>query len=359
MIIKKTYFSEHEAAIILNQLLSAIAYCHSKSVVHRDIKPENLLLEAKEGLNIKIIDFGTAQAIDPAQIMTKKSGTPYYIAPEVLQKSYNSKCDVWSAGIVLYILLCGYPPFNGKDDTEIMKNVIKGKYSFLGNNWLNISKEAKDLISKMLCYNAKDRISALDALNHVWLKSYKEIDYKILNSKAALESLTQLRKFKAGEKLKQVAMTFIVSQLTKEKDKKDLQALFKAMDENGDGVLSKQEMLDGYRKVFGETFDEEQVSEIFKKVDTDDNGCIDYHEFLLASMKDESIFSKQNLKEAFNYLDKDGSGEISLDEIKAVLNETKVISDEAWHKIITEVDKNGDGVISFDEFLLVMQKVSS
>jgi calcium-dependent protein kinase len=110
-------FSERDAANIIKQVLSAINYCHSRNIVHRDLKPENLLLDkTAENPRVTIIDFGTSGVFDPNKKMSQKYGTPYYIAPEVLKKSYNQKCDLWSCGVILYILLCGYPPFNGSKD---------------------------------------------------------------------------------------------------------------------------------------------------------------------------------------------------------------------------------------------------
>lgn len=107
-------FSEKEAADYMKQILSAVYYCHERQIVHRDLKPENLLFDQKkQNANIKVIDFGTSRKFDPTKKLTKRLGTPYYIAPEVLKKNYDEKCDVWSCGVILYILLCGYPPFNG------------------------------------------------------------------------------------------------------------------------------------------------------------------------------------------------------------------------------------------------------
>jgi len=114
-IVKRQRFDERDAAIIIKQLLSAIAYCHSKSVCHRDLKPENILIDNKETLSIKLIDFGTSQKFDTEEKMELILGTAYYIAPEVLKGEYDEKCDVWSCGVILYILLSGSPPFNGKN----------------------------------------------------------------------------------------------------------------------------------------------------------------------------------------------------------------------------------------------------
>ena len=118
---------EDDAANVMKQLLSAIVYCHSSHVVHRDLKPENLLLDTPEkDARIKVIDFGTSQIFNPSKKMTTKIGTPYYIAPEVLTKSYTEKCDVWSCGVILYILLCGHPPFIGRNDAEIISRIKTG-----------------------------------------------------------------------------------------------------------------------------------------------------------------------------------------------------------------------------------------
>ncbi len=129
----------------------------------RDLKPENLLLDSEQdNANIKVIDFGTSKRFNnkDKKRMTQKFGTPYYIAPEVLRRNYSEKCDVWSCGVILYILLCGYPPFGGSNDKEILRNVKEGHYEFDEEDWCYISKEAKDLIDLMLTMNPKKRITA-------------------------------------------------------------------------------------------------------------------------------------------------------------------------------------------------------
>lgn len=165
-------FSERQAAEYIRQVLSAIFYCHEKGIVHRDLKPENLLLESKKAnAQLKVIDFGVSMKYKKGERMHEKYGTPYYIAPEVLNRNYDEKCDIWSCGVILYILLCGYPPFNGPTDVEIMKSVKCGKYTFDDPDWKNISKEAKSLISRMLTYSPSKRVSAKEALEDPWIKS--------------------------------------------------------------------------------------------------------------------------------------------------------------------------------------------
>ena len=134
-IISRQRFNEKDAAVIVKQLLSAIAYCHSKKVCHRDLKPENILIDNKETLSIKLIDFGTSQRFEDEEKMELVLGTAYYIAPEVLKGQYDEMCDIWSCGVITYILLSGEPPFPGADDKEILKNVVMGKYGFTREVW--------------------------------------------------------------------------------------------------------------------------------------------------------------------------------------------------------------------------------
>lgn len=128
--------TENLAAHITRQLLSAIIYCHKRKIVHRDLKPENILIvkSAKASqFDIKVIDFGTAEIFRPKITLKQFAGTPYYMAPEVIEGKYTEKCDVWSCGVVLYILLCGYPPFGGRDNNSVLRAIIKRKYGFNGN----------------------------------------------------------------------------------------------------------------------------------------------------------------------------------------------------------------------------------
>jgi calcium-dependent protein kinase len=180
---EKGVFTEKEAAHLMKQIISAVCYSHQNNVVHRDLKPENILLEDKtEDPVIKLIDWGGARYFSKNKKMTKISGTPYYIAPEVLNEVYDEKCDIWSCGVILYILLCGYPPFNGDTDKDIMKAVKKGSFEFPEEEWASISKNAKDLVSHMLKYDSKARSSALDCLAHPWFKKFDHHDSAISQS---------------------------------------------------------------------------------------------------------------------------------------------------------------------------------
>lgn len=154
-VIEKEFFSEKEAAVVMKQILQAINYCHNNGVCHRDLKPENFIFATKsDDADIKIIDFGLSKIFDPTtqgySLMKTGCGTPYYISPEVLTHNYNHMCDMWSAGCILYVLLCGYPPFFGDDDREIIEAVRVGEFDYDGEEWEDVSLEAKDLISRLI-----------------------------------------------------------------------------------------------------------------------------------------------------------------------------------------------------------------
>jgi calcium-dependent protein kinase len=146
------HFSEHDAAVLIRDILDAIAYCHAKFIVHRDLKPENFLFSTEdEGAPVKIIDFGLSRHDDGNMgVMQTKVGTPYYVAPEVLRREYTNACDIWSIGVIAYILLCGYPPFYGDSDTQIFDSVRVGKFDFPSPEWDEISQSAKDFVTELL-----------------------------------------------------------------------------------------------------------------------------------------------------------------------------------------------------------------
>ena len=317
---EKGVFKEAEACPIMLQLVSAICYSHSNNIVHRDLKPENIMLD-KVGNTpiIKLIDWGGARYFSKNKKMTTIKGTPYYIAPEVIKEVYDEKCDIWSLGVIFYVLLCGYPPFNGDTDVEIIQNVQKGKFIFPEEEWGIISSEAKDLIKKMLTYEPSKRISAKEVLLHPWFSHYEE-------------------------------------QLVSKEDRADLLNQFLFMDKNKDGVLTKEEIIESYRNVYG-TIDPDVVENMIKSIDLDGNGVIDYHEFLNCTMNRNKILSKKNLQYAFNAFDKDGNGSISIDEIMSIFKKTSNnVDKKVFEKMMKDADSNGDGAIEFEEFNAIMQK---
>jgi len=251
---KKTYFDEASAAYMMRQLLSALLYCHNHNIVHRDIKAENILIESTESLNdkefynIRLTDFSSARSFSRSKKLTKKVGTPYYIAPEVLKRSYNEKCDVWSCGVLLFILLCGKPPFFGDTDKEILESVEVGKPYKKDSEWVNVSKDAVNLIDKMLTMEPSKRISIADALKHPWFEKFKR------ESRIDTESLrsyyNNIITFKTDQTFffQQAILSYMVHHLTFKDDMEELRSLFYFIDLNNDGKLSYDEFIDSFKK---------------------------------------------------------------------------------------------------------------
>lgn len=166
-LIELGHFTEQQAALLFSQMMSAVAYLHSKHIAHRDLKPENFLFRVSHDFDsLKLIDFGLAKAVSDTTRLTTKAGTCYYVSPETLKGNYDERCDIWSLGVILFMMLAGYPPFDGDTDREIIDNVKQTRFSFDENIWENITEEAKHLICRMLEPDPARRISAEEALSH-------------------------------------------------------------------------------------------------------------------------------------------------------------------------------------------------
>ena len=341
-------FSEKQAAEIFKQMMSAINYCHKNGIVHRDLKPENLIYLTKdENSPIKVIDFGMSKKFDNKNFMNEKVGTAYYISPEVLKGKYDEKCDIWSAGVILYIIICGYPCFNGDSDEEIFDAIIKGKITYPSPEWDGISQDAKDLIQKM-CTTPDKRLTAEQVLNQKWVKENAP------NSKNTLLPLKAegFKNYAESNKLRKAVLTFIASRLTEE-EIKNVKKIFENIDKNNDGKLSLEELKEAAGKTPG--FKMEQIDEIFKSIDTDNSGNIEYTEFIAASLEKNLYLNEQKLKDAFKLFDSDKSGKISKNEISKILGTSK--HSKEVEKIMNKYDSNKDGEIDFNEFINMIKQV--
>eukprot|EP00005_Dracoamoeba_jomungandri_P006449 CAMPEP_0174261642 /NCGR_PEP_ID=MMETSP0439-20130205/11689_1 /TAXON_ID=0 /ORGANISM="Stereomyxa ramosa, Strain Chinc5" /LENGTH=312 /DNA_ID=CAMNT_0015346149 /DNA_START=62 /DNA_END=1000 /DNA_ORIENTATION=+ len=179
-IVEKGSYSEEDAKTLVRKIVSAIEYLHQKNIAHRDLKPENLLVKSlTNDTEVKIADFGLSKIIDKDKLMQTACGTPGYVAPEVLNaEGYDKEVDMWSIGVITYILLCGFPPFYSESVPEVFEQIMKAEYDYPEEYWEDISEEAKDFINNLLVVDIDKRMTAGGALRHPWLKKGKKGDKK-------------------------------------------------------------------------------------------------------------------------------------------------------------------------------------
>ena len=345
-------YTEREACLLMKQIIGAIEYCHNNGITHRDLKPENLLY-LKEGSEednpLKIADFGLSQSINLKKMLTSKVGTSYYVPPEILAGNYTEKCDIWSAGIILYILLSGEPPFNGPNDETIFARIKTYKYEFPEQKWSKISVEAKDLLTKMLIQEDK-RLSASQVLQHPWFDIIK--NEKITFEKLHFGKDNFFKEYKDSNQLKKIVLLYIASKL-EENEILDLKNLFKAFDKDENGQIDYKEFEQGLMELNSEELNKDEIRQFFNDIDADNNGKIDYTEFIAATLQKQIFLKKETLFEAFSALDSDRDCKITKEELMKILR-LQPKEDKFAIKLIELADKNGDGVIDYKEFLQMM-----
>lgn len=281
--------------------------------------------------------------------MQTKVGTAHYMAPEILKQDYSYACDTWSAGVILYIMLCGYPPFIGRDEDEVFKANLEGKYDFNDKVWDEVSDEAKDLIQKILVPE-KERLTPKDCLNHKWVK---EMADREVSQETSEIYLGRLRKFQGASKLKKAILSYLASRVTEEEIKENIN-VFKQIDKNNDGYITLKELQKGLSAKDKATLSE--IETIMMAVDTDNNGAINFNEFIAATL-DVSIYKDyEKLERAFRFFDKDHDGEIDENELKSSLagKEFKHIDTKIFCSVLEESDNNDNGKVDFKEFLRCM-----
>ncbi|CAD8090357.1 unnamed protein product [Paramecium primaurelia] len=348
---QRNNFNEKVAANYMKQILSAVNYCHQRNIVHRDLKPENILFDSKTSDDcLKIIDFGTAKQLEQNSQLKQKIGTPYFIAPEVIDQNYNNKCDIWSCGVILYTLMSGKPPFNGNNLNDLYKNIKQGQVDFNGTEWKDVSEEAKSFILKMLTVDPTKRISAEFGLKDPWIVNNQKIE------KINPRNLQNLESFHNKSKLSSAILQLISTQIMNSKEKKELIEGFKAIDKNGDGKLSKEELISCYMNLYQDEIKCSQiVDKIFRSADLDHSGTIDYTEFIIGYTEMQNLMAKEKLETAFKLFDKDGNGIITKQELKEILGGLD-LEDKQWESVFLELDTNGDGEVSFQEFTQLLLK---
>ncbi|KAG0554608.1 hypothetical protein KC19_12G104700 [Ceratodon purpureus] len=349
-ITEKGHYSEAAAASATRTIVSVIETCHILGVIHRDLKPENfLLLNKREDSPLKATDFGLSTFFKPGEVCKEVVGSAFYVAPEVLRRKYGPESDIWSAGVILYILLSGVPPFWAETENGIFAQVLKARVDFDSDPWPKISKEAKDLISRMLNPNIKQRLTARAVLLHPWIRekgvaSDKPIDSSVQN---------RLKRFAAMNKMKKLAVR-VIAQSMSEEEIAGLHNIFKIMDVDGSGTITFEELKLGLQKV-GSNMKESDVRDLMEAADVDKSGTIDYGEFLAATINMNKVEREENMLAAFRYLDKDNSGYITGEELQNAILEFNM-GDMSVEDLMNDVDLDHDGRIDYQEFVTMMRK---
>ncbi|KAL5205184.1 hypothetical protein ABZP36_033393 [Zizania latifolia] len=352
-IVRKGHYTERQAAELARVIVSVVESCHSLGVMHRDLKPENFLFVGnEEDAPLKTIDFGLSMFFRPGEVFTDVVGSPYYVAPEVLRKSYGQEADVWSAGVIIYILLCGVPPFWAETEQGIFEQVLQGSLDFESDPWPIVSEGAKDLLRQVLVRDPKKRLTAHQVLCHPWLQMSGSAPDKPLDSAV----LSRLRQFSAMNKLKKMALRVIAETLSEE-EIAGLKEMFKMMDTDNSGQINYEELKAGLERV-GANMKESEIYQLMQAADIDNSGTIDYGEFIAATLHLNKVEREDHLFAAFQYFDKDGSGYITSDELQQACDEFG-IEDVRLEDMIGEVDQDNDGRIDYNEFVAMMQKSST
>ena len=359
LIKNKGAMTEIQASYIMHQLFSVVNYCHKMKIIHRDLKPENILINKYENdlATIKVCDFGTSLCFKTGEIQDKIVGSIYYIAPEVIKKRYNSKCDLWSCGVIMYILLTGVPPFGGARNDIIIKKILLGEYD--KTRLKRRCRACIDLIDKLLQQDISKRIRADAALKHRWFQIYKskEIRVDIEDPKIIEGYLRNLKNYKKSSKIQEIALAYLVHNHLELEDVDNASKLFGIIDKNGNGKITKEDLYNGLKEFYKSETLKEDVDKIFENLDNTGSKYLDYEEFIRAAI-DKSIFlTDENMKFAFNYFDKDGKGEITIDDLCSIFSGGVLSKSdlEKTRNIIKEVSSSHDEKIRFKEFCGIMK----
>jgi len=260
---------------------------------------------------------------------------------------YDRTCDLWSCGAIMYVLLCGAPPFNGDSDQEIIQKVRVGRLTFREPAWARVSEEAKFVVKQLMRMNAKERFTAEQALNSEWIKmkAPRGVVLSLQNN-----FTDRWRKYQEANRLRKAALFIIAGQLN-DSETKLLRETFLAMDADGNGQLTRGELRAGLEKA-GLPVTDADVQSLMEAVDTDGSGVIDYTEFIAASIDSSTVITREACWTAFNLFDRDGDGRVTPGEITQVLDNG--MAKRKTEKMLKEIDTDDDGTLNFEEFMKMM-----
>jgi len=383
-------FKEGVVRNMLVDMLSALKFIHEHGIVHRDLKLENFLFEERptsmETMGLRLIDFGLSKYFEQDECIRNVVGSSYYMAPEVLDKNYNHKCDMWSLGVITYMLLSGMPPFRGRSDKEICKQVRTAVIDFPPFAFEHISNQAVDFMERLMERDVDARMDATQALQHPFVHEveieespptdlsqdeyFLEGDEKqdvssengglpdppVSSSQAIKRSSTlsqresvaiggSLKEFCKFSALKRLMLEVVAFSCTPD-EIHELRDSFVKIDTDRSGTISLGELQVAMSE--SGSLSPQEVEEMFKEMDVSGIEEVNYTEFLAATMYQRIRIDEDRLHHAFETFDKDGNGFIELEEIMEVVGAD--MGEEDIRNLIAECDENGDGKIDYEEF---------
>lgn len=336
-------FSEKDTAEHCWQMLLALNYIHSHGMIHCDVKLENFMYDhkGKESNHLKLIDFGFSKMCDKkAELRRKACGTLSYTAPEVLEWIYSQPCDMWSMGVIVFVLLAGYMPFSGPEADQ-MKAIAKGDYVMKQERWNTISEEAKNFVKALLEVDPKKRLTAEAALNHPFI-ALRHFDDQ---NKVDAHVVKALRDFGHASRFRRCCMSMMAWSLSSE-DREKFEKFFLAMDTKHHGAISYDEL----KKVMVDRFHlpQGEAKKAFQALDTSHHQEIHFSDFLAAMLSSQFELHEDLLSEAFRKFDVDGSGYITSDNLRNILGDT--FEGQKVEKLLNEADTMHHGKLSYHEF---------
>lgn len=340
-------FEEPAAADATRQMLLALHYLHSHGMVHRDLKLENFLYDGADCSHLKMIDFGFSKFSEGRGRMKTSCGTLAYVAPEVLKKNYTSQCDLWSMGVIVFVLLSGRMPFHG-DSEEQMVNIKKGKYTFKPGYWSNVSQAGMEFTKGLLELDPTKRLTSKMALDHQWLKqSFKEAT-PLSNAFV----LSALRSWSAAPKLQRGLMSMMAWSLSS-KHHAQVRDHFLVLDKNHDGTISFDELWQALGESDGKSKGPEgEVWHVFDMLTnhskTSRESEIRYSDFLAAMACSHFELDEELLQVTFKKFDRNASGCITARDLRCTLGDDFAGSE--MEVLIGDGELNKDGKLSYDEF---------
>jgi len=303
-----------------------------------------------KNFELKLIDFGCAKIFTKYKKNFEDTiGTLLYCSPEVLRNFYSKECDIWSCGVIMYVLLSGHFPFFGKTEDDITKKILSGKFVFNKKYFSNVSNKAKDLISKCLIYNKNKRITAEEALKHEFFAddiNPNNIFEDVIDSKHVLNAI---KNYSNHSKIYQTVLAFLSHNYADKEEINRLKKIFYKIDLNLDGKLTKDELFVAFKEA-GMEMKNSQLNKVIESIDFDGNGSIEYEEFIRVTLPKERLFTEKNLKIAFDMFDLDKSGTISFNEFKEILGIKKIRDQKVYKELLEEIPIKENEEMTFEEF---------